>query len=227
MTRPDLSYDTLDLAGYNKEATVKNLKAINKVVDKAKKVNGIVRYSRIGELSDLKILAISDGGLNRREDRTQSVMGKTIFLSNKDETKVSPLLWKSKTIQTVCKSAKTAETRACDKTLEDAIYLARCVHEIYTGERGERQIPVHAVTDSQSLLDSIESTKQVEEKLMRPIIKWIKQVLDSGAVSNIRWCDTCVCVSDAFTKPGSKLNETLVDIFRSGQMIDLSFSTKK
>ena len=67
MTRPDLSYDTLDLAGYNKEATVKNLKAINKVVDKAKKVNGIVRYSRIGELSDLKILAISDGGLNRRE----------------------------------------------------------------------------------------------------------------------------------------------------------------
>ena len=154
-------------------------------------------------------------------------MGKTIFLSNKAETKVAPLLWKAKTIQTVCKSAKTAETRACDKTLEDAIYLARCVHEIYTGERGERQIPVDAVTDSQSLLDSIESTKQVEEKLMRPVIKWIKQVLDSGAVQSIRWCDTCVCVSDAFTKPGSKLNQTLVDIFQSGRMIDLSFSTKR
>ena len=83
------------------------------------------------------------------------------------------------------------------------------------------------VTDSQSLLDSIDSTKQVEEKLMRPIVKWIKQVLDSGAVSSIRWCDTCVCVSDAFTKPGSRLNETQVEIFRTGQMIDLSFSTKK
>ena len=108
MTRPDLSYDTLDLAGYNKEATVQNLKSINKVVDKAKKVDGLVRYSRIGDLSDLKILAISDGGLNRREERTQSVMGKTIFLSNMDETRVAPLLWKSKTIPTVSKSAKTA-----------------------------------------------------------------------------------------------------------------------
>ena len=227
MTRPDLSYDTLDLASYNKDATIKNLRMINKIVDKAKKIQGSVRYSRIGEFSDLKILAISDGGLNRRDNKTQSVMGKTIFLSNKAETKVAPLLWKAKTIQTVCKSAKTAETRACDKTLEDAIYLARCVHEIYTGERGERQIPVDAVTDSQSLLDSIESTKQVEEKLMRPVIKWIKQVLDSGAVQSIRWCDTCVCVSDAFTKPGSKLNQTLVDIFQSGRMIDLSFSTKR
>ena len=227
MTRPDLSYDTLDLAGYNKEATTANLKKINKVVDKAQKTKGVVTYSKIGDFNDLKILAISDGGLNRREERTLSVMAKTIFLSNKEETKVAPLLWKSKTIQTVCKSAKTAETRACDKTMEDAIYLARCVHEIYTGERGERQIPVQMVTDSQSLLDSLDSTRQVEEKLMRPLIKWMKQMLDAGAISNIRWCDTCVCVSDAFTKPGSKLNPILIEIFRTGKMIDLSYSTKK
>jgi hypothetical protein len=83
------------------------------------------------------------------------------------------------------------------------------------------------VTDSQSLLDSIESTKQVEEKLMRPIIKWIKQMMDSGAVSNMRWCDTCVCLSDAFTKPGSRLNQTLLEVFRTGNMINLSYSTKK
>ena len=227
MTRPDLSYDTLELAGHNKDATVASMRKINKTVDKAKKTKGVVKYSRIGTFSDLKILAISDGGLNRMEDRTLSVMGKTLFLSNQEETRVSPLLWKSKTIQTVCKSAKTAETRACDKTMEDGIYLARCVHEIYTGERGEGQIPVQVVTDSQSLLDSLESTRQVEEKLIRPLIKWMKQMLDSKAITNIRWCDTCVCVSDAFTKPGSKLNQTLVEIFKTGKMIDLSYSTKR
>ena len=32
MTRPDLSYDTLDLASYNNEATVRNLKMISKIV---------------------------------------------------------------------------------------------------------------------------------------------------------------------------------------------------
>ena len=74
MTRPDLSYDTLDLAGYNKEATTANLKKINKVVDKAQKTKGVVTYSKIGDFNDLKILAISDGGLNRREERTLSVI---------------------------------------------------------------------------------------------------------------------------------------------------------
>ena len=227
MTRPDLCYDTLELATQSKNATVSDLRKINKTVDKAKKSNGVVKYSKIGKFDDLKILAISDGGLNRMENRTLSVMGKSVFLSNREETRVAPLLWKSKTIQTVCKSAKTAETRACDKVMEDGIYLARCVHEIYTGERGTGQIPVQVVTDSQSLLDSLESTKQVEEKLMRPVIKWMKQMLDSKAISNVRWCDTCVCVSDAFTKPGSKLNQTLLEIFKTGKMIDLSYSTKR
>ena len=92
MSRPDLSFDTLDLAGHGKNATVADLKKLNKVVNKAKKNEGNVRYTRLGNLEELKILAISDGALNRREDRTQSVMGKMVFLSNKDETKVAPLL---------------------------------------------------------------------------------------------------------------------------------------
>ena len=74
MSRPDLSFDTLDLAGYNNNATIQQLKRINKVVEKAKNEEGSVLFRRIGDFRDLKVLAISDGGLNRREDRTQSIM---------------------------------------------------------------------------------------------------------------------------------------------------------
>ena len=84
MSRPDPFYDTLDLAGHGKNATVGELKKLNKVVKKAKDVEGKVRYSHIGEFKDLKILAKSDGTLNKREDRTQSVMGKMVFLANKE-----------------------------------------------------------------------------------------------------------------------------------------------
>ena len=227
MSRPDLSFDTLDLAGYNNNATIQQLKRINKVVEKAKNEEGSVLFRRIGDFRDLKVLAISDGGLNRREDWTQSIMGKIVLLSNKEETIVAPLLWKSKTIQTVCKSAKTVETRACDKVIEDGIYLARCISEVYTGKRGDSQIPVHVVNDSQSLIDSVNSTRQVEEKLMRPLVKWIKQMMDAGCVSDLRWCDTQVCLSDALTKPGSRLAPVLLDIWRSGNMIDISYSRKK
>jgi hypothetical protein len=110
-------------------------------------------------------------------------MGRFLFLSNKEETKVVPLMWKSKSIPTVCKSAKDAETRACDKTIEDAIYVARCIHEIYTGERGE----------AQPLIDSVNSSKQVENKLLRPVIKFMKQMLDAKMINSMRWCDTVVC----------------------------------
>ena len=58
------------------------------------------------------------------------------------------------------------------------------------------QIPVQMITDSQSLIESLNSTKQVEEKLMRPIIKWIKQCLDNKMMDETRWCDTKVCLGD-------------------------------
>ena len=54
---------------------------------------------------------------------------------NIDKMKVSPLLWKWKTIHQVCKLAKTAETRACENAMEDSVYLARCIYKIYTGYR--------------------------------------------------------------------------------------------
>ena len=175
----------------------------------------------------MKVLAISDGGLNRREERTQSIMGEIIFLSSKDEKRVSPLLWKAKSIRQVCKSAKTAETRSCEKTMEDAIYLARSLKEIYSGQRGIGQLTVQMVTDSKSLIESLNSTKRVEEKLMRPIIKWMKQCLDNRFMEQIRWCDTKVCLGDIFTKPGARLTQDLLEIIRTGEMIDLFWSDKR
>ena len=59
-------------------------------------------------------------------------MGRFIFLSNPEETKVFPIGWKSKTIHTVCKSAKAAETRALDTCVEDSVYIAHCVKENLT-----------------------------------------------------------------------------------------------
>ena len=83
------------------------------------------------------------------------------------------------------------------------------------------------ITDSQSLIDSINSTKQIESKLLRCTIKWIKQMVDSGFINSIRWCDTEVCLSDCLIKQGSKLGNTLLKICANGEMIDLKYSNKK
>ena len=97
------------------------------------------------------------------------------------------MIWKSKTIQQVCKSVKTAERRSLEKGLEDAIYLARMLKEIYTGKMGDQHIPVEAKTDSKTLYDTLKSTKQVEEKSIRHLVAWFKQQIEENVIQKVTW----------------------------------------
>ena len=136
------------------------------------------------------------------------------------------MIWKSKTIAQVCKSVKAAETRSLDKAVDDGVYCARTIHEIYKGRCGDSQIPVTCVTDSQSLIDSINSTKKVDEKLMRPLIMWFQQAMEAQYITELRWCDTKVCVADMLTKAGSSLTDTVREKVQTGRMIDLTETFK-
>ena len=108
-----------------------------------------------------------------------------------------------------------------DKTAEKAIYLAQTIHEVYTGKCGEDQIPVTMITYSQPLIDSIGSTNQVTEKLTRPIVRWLQQMGDKGAITDIIWCDMHSCLPYIMTKPGSGLTNKVLNTYSSGHMIDL------
>ena len=110
--------------------------------------------------------------------------------------------------------------------MEDSVYLARSIHEIFTGGRGSKTIPVQMVTDTQSLIDTLNSIKQVEEKLVRLLVKQMKQILDSHAVEGIRQCDTDVCLADVFSKPGAKLSNMLLEVLSTGKKVDLKYSKK-
>ena len=139
-----------------------------------------------------------------------SVGGEMIFLSN-SQGNVSPIFWKSKTIRKVCKSTKSVETRAAEKA------VAKMIHEIYTGSPNNGQIPVEINLDAQSLLDSIESTKQLEEKTLSHIIAAFKQNLEDGEVRSFNKVGTEKMYADILTKPG--VNPGLVlDAFETGTL---------
>ena len=76
----------------------------------------------------------------------------------------SPLDWKARKISQVCESTKTAEPRATDRTMEDAIYFARLIKEIYNGAESSDQILMVVYTDSKPTIESIYSTRQVDRK---------------------------------------------------------------
>ena len=112
-----------------KHATVADMRKLNKIVRKAKEGDSSVTFKRIGKLEDIKIIAMSDASFRSIDEKVRLVEGRVIFLS--DGVNASPLDWKPRKISQVCKSTKIAETRAADKAMDNAIYFARLIKEIY------------------------------------------------------------------------------------------------
>ena len=94
---------------------------------------------------------------------------------------------------------KTAETFAADKTTDNAIYFARIIREIYTGEKSHDRILVEMYTNSKPLFESIYSTKQVDRKTMRHMIQGMKDSLARGEVNSFHWIDTKKMLANIFT----------------------------
>ena len=217
-TRPDLAFDARELSTKNKSATYADIQYANKVLKKAQVEKDVtLKYSKLGSLKDLRIVIFTDSSYRNAEQKIKSVGGRFISLANKSGS-ISPLCWKSKTIQQVCKSVKTAETRSLERGLEDGIYLARLINEIYSGRPSEDQIPVEANTDSKTLIDSIGSSKQVDEKTIRHLIAWIKEQLETKSVSRIKWVNTLQQLADVFTKKNAK-TENILNVISKGKLM--------
>jgi len=77
---------------------------------KAKREKNVaVKYSRLGKIDDLSIVAYTYSSYRNVEQRIKSIDGKFIALCNQ-RGNCGPLVWKSNTTQQECKSAKIAET---------------------------------------------------------------------------------------------------------------------
>ena len=97
-TRPDLSFSALQLAKKNNSATISDLRKVNKVVEKIRKGENKVTYGRLGSKEKLQLVGIVDA-LYKADEK--SVGGMIIMIGNEDLTRASPILWKSKQIESV------------------------------------------------------------------------------------------------------------------------------
>ena len=220
MTRPDISFDVNILSSEVANGTIATVKAVNKIVRKAKSSQNILKFNRLGDFSDLSVKVYADASYGNQKDKVRSTAGRVILIGNEKTGRVSLASWKTKKIGRVCRSVKSAETRALEEAVDDGVNIARLISEVYTGRvnlKEPEQIPVHAFTDSKSLWESLHNTRQCEEKLLRNSIASMKELIDLKMMEDVLWVPTSLQLADCMTK-SAKNSDWLLRVARTNTL---------
>ena len=73
------------------------------------------------------------------------------------------------------------------------------------------------MTDSKPLLESIDSTRQIETKMLRPVVKDTKEKLQDGSISKFEWLEIKEIGADFLTKDKSR-NRDMEEIVENNRL---------
>ena len=194
--RPDLCYYALEMSKRNAKATLGDLRKINRIVKKIQGRSSKVFFRSVGTPLDLVVFGIGDASY-KSDDR--AIGGEIVLLGNGYSDRAVPIYWKSKIIRQICHSAKDAETRNLIKLVDTSRFMTDQLEELLFGKK-KNIIPIKLFTDSIPTLESIASTKQVEQRLLRNCYTELKDRLEDGDISAFSWLDTDDMVTDLLTK---------------------------
>ena len=183
----------------------------------------MIRFTKLGEFSDLRVKVYTDASYNNQDGKTRSTEGRVVLVENPKSGLANIISWKVKKIPRVCRSVKSAETRALEDGLDEAVHTARLMFETYTGVmnlKKPEQIPVIAKTDSKSLWESVHNSRQCEEKILRNTIAGIKELKELKMLDSLDWVSTKDQLADCLTKKGSQNKaDWLLEVSSSNSLI--------
>ena len=131
--------------------------------------------------------------------------GHIVFIENKGGSRV-PLAWQSRKLKRVVKSTLGAETLALIAGVECAFLCKTIFKELLGFSDG---LPIFARTDSQSLVDSVHSSRTLEDDRLKVDICGLRDYLRLGEVKRIDHVDTKDQLADSLTKQGASTQKLL------------------
>ena len=190
--RPDISYNTCQLATRLKSGTVKDLSEVNKLIRQLKSYSLQLRYIKLGKDKDLKIIVFTDGAHGNLADGG-SQGGYSVFLVG-ENGKCSLISWQSKRICRVAKSSLAAETLSMSDGIDGAVFVNALLSKIYFGNTGS--LPIEFITDNQYLVDALKLSKYVSDKCLRIEIGIVKEMVENKKISKIGWIESKTQIAD-------------------------------
>ena len=218
-SRPDISYDVMDLSMSIKNAKIEHLSQANKVLKKLKGENSVILFPRLGKLEDIRLAVFSDASYANLSDGVSSAEGYVILMIGSNG-KCCPIAWTSRKIRRVVKSTIAAETLAMVDGLDMTLYLVATLQEVLGYPVNSDSIPINCYIDNKSLYENIYSTKLVSEKRLRIDIASVKQMIERKEIDKVQWVKTSQQISDCLTKRGANCKK-LLDIIKQGSLMEV------
>ena len=213
-TRPDLSYDTMELSTYTSSAKVKHLTVMNKVIKKIKTGPSQIRFNAMDlDRGDIKVIFYSDASLGNLPNKTDSGRGYLVFVS--DGYNANLIAWSANKIRRTVHSVFGAETIGCVDGIAAAIYVRQILSEILYNDPKKTVIPIVGYIDSNQLAQQIKSTKQPVDMRMRLDIAGIRESVNTGEIESISWISTKEMLADPLTKKNADIR-LLKQVLESG-----------
>ena len=215
-TRPDVSFEACVLSNSLKQATVAEIFRANKVIKKVKQNETMMTFSKINNIENVKLLVFSDASFKSLPGGA-SQGGFVIFLSD-DEGNPSPIHWQSRKIKRIVKSTLSAECLALQEASECAFYLKTILSEML-GISSE-DIQIICFTDNKSLVESLHSTKTLEEKRLILDQAILKDMMQKGEIKSVQWLEKQKQLADPLTKATAS-SVILLDVLQRGDISDI------
>lgn len=162
------------------------------------------------DLESLHLKLYSDASFNNLPDGG-SQGGYIIFLCDKFSKSV-PLAWNSTRLKRVTRSILAAETLALTDGCDTAFFIANLITDIGL----YKTIPITALTDNQSLSDTIRTTKPTLDSRLRVEISALREMCDKNEI-NIHWISKQNQLSNILTKKGASVH-SLVKVLQKGKI---------
>ena len=211
-TRPDLSFELIDISTKFRAGKVEDLMKINKLLAGVKESRAEIFLPNLEDIESCCLISFTDASLGNLNSGTDSTGGYLVFLVNQTSGNAAILDWQSNKVRRVVRSTLAAETLSLCEGLEAAIYLNGVLKEL-TG----MTVDIHAFIDNRSAVDAIRSTTSVDDKRLRRDISAIKQMLERGEVKTVHWVPGDQQLADVLTKRGVN-GLKLLEVLHSGRI---------
>lgn len=218
-TRPDLSFDLIELSTKQQRGKVADLIKARKIMRSLDPSECKIFVPKLDEKS-LEFKVYTDASFGNLDDGAGSMGGHIVFLKDKYE-KYAPLDWKSRKVKRVVRSTLAAEALSLGEGLETGFFLKEMFRELLGSS--VTAVPIRAIVDNRSLEVNLRSTASVEDKRLRRDLNIIKQMIDRKEVDAVEWVEGEFQLADALTKKGVNPIK-LLSVVQTGR---LPFKEKK